>query len=281
MVTNAHPDAERLALYVDGTLPPADRLAIEEHLGECQDCRDVVAETVAFEAADSAQPRRLPFRQRWVTATAATLAAAAAVVIAIRLAQPEWLATSPRTDRPELQELVAALANEPTRPMDGRLSGGFQYAPPPSPTRGPGDRQLSPDVRIAVAKIEQSARESASPANRAALGAAYLAAGNANKAIEVLEQATTDAPIAWNDLSVAYMGRQESGDPMRAVDAARRAGDAMPGAPAAQFNYALALERLQLLPEARNAWRAYLALDGVSPWAAEAQRRLEAIDKRP
>ena len=133
--------------------------------------------------------------RRWLTAVVATLAASAAVVVAVRLAGPTWVdgLVGRRGTRPELRELIAALASEPTRPVEGRLTGGFKYAPPPpaAATRGPGEREVSPDVRIAAAKIEKMARENDTPQNHAALAVAYLSLGQPEKAVQALEDAAS------------------------------------------------------------------------------------------
>src|SRR5205814_1956710 len=138
--------------------------------------------------------RVLPFPlRRWVTGVAVAVAAAAIIVLAIRV-RPAWLGFGPRTGRPELRELIAALANEPTRPVEGRLTGGFEYAPPPSPTRGPGDRALSPEVQIAVAAMERASLERPSAGGSRTLGVAYLIDGNLDDAIRALERACADQP---------------------------------------------------------------------------------------
>src|SRR5262245_25384005 len=105
----ACPDAERLAAYADGTLTADEARDVEWHLASCDDCREVLSETMAFAAAEAAatpdSPSRVvPFRPRgWVTRAVGVLAAAAALVFVARL-HPEWIGLSPRSDRRELQE---------------------------------------------------------------------------------------------------------------------------------------------------------------------------------
>lgn len=284
-----HPDAERLAEYADGVLEVEARADIERHLADCAECRAIVAETMAFLQANPAtsasalSPRVIPFRsRRRVTGVVAGLAAAAALVLAVRVVQPEWAngLFGARGDRPDLQELIAALAKEPTRPVAGRLTGGFKYSPPPSPTRGPGDRELSPDVRIAAAKIEKLAREKDTPDGQAAMGVAYLAQGNWDRAIEALRNASeqgADSPHVLCDLAAAYLARNTPADTAKALDAAQRAS-ADASAPAeCWFNLALAWERFARPVEARSAWERYLALDNGSPWADEARQHLSKL----
>ena len=69
-----HPSAGVLAAFVDGTLPLAERVTIESHLADCDDCRaDVIA------AARFARPRVTV--RRWNLPAAA----AAAVLLAIAI----------------------------------------------------------------------------------------------------------------------------------------------------------------------------------------------------
>ena len=288
-----HPDAERLAEYAEGVLDVGARAEIERHLADCADCRAVVMETMRFLESFPARaqaPTVVPFRRRrWVTGVAVGLAAAAALVLAIRVAQPTWLDRlfGARGDRPELQELIAAVANEPTRPVEGRLSGGFKYAPPPSPTRGAGDHDVSPDVRIAAAKIEKRAATHRDPSMDAARGAAMLVQGSLDAAIIALESAVNHQPqnpFFQNDLAAALIARaarfDRHDDWFKAVRAADSALAANPRSVEARFNRALALEGHGQLYEARAAWEKYLEMDTTSLWAGEARRRLQALKDR-
>src|SRR5262245_4301534 len=134
MAVDRHPDAEQLAEYAEGALAGADRAEVEQHLAACDDCRAVVVDTMDYlaterEAPDSLQvgdtkdfpaaerpaaglPRVLPFRSlRDMRGVAAALATAAIIALAAYVARP-WLGFGPRGGRPELQELIAAQANE-------------------------------------------------------------------------------------------------------------------------------------------------------------------------
>jgi tetratricopeptide (TPR) repeat protein len=279
------PDAERLAEYADGVLGPADRADIERHLVECADCRAVIGETMALLQAHpvAASPKPavvVPFRsRRWVTGVVAGLAAAAVLALAVRVVRPQWVdgLFGPRGDRPELEELIAALANEPTRPVEGRLTGGFKYAPPPSPTRGPGDREVSPDVRIAAAKIENLARERDTPENQAALGVAQLAVRDLDGGITSLERAVQKDPqaaTALSDLAAAYCtrgrDRGNTEDLHRALDAAERALAVDPNLVEALFNRATILSLMGR--DSRRAWDDYRRRDASSEWARESRQ---------
>jgi tetratricopeptide (TPR) repeat protein len=285
-----HPDAERLAEYADNVLDTPARAEIERHLADCAACRAVVMETVAFlemnPAGQTSTAAVIPFRsRRWLTGVAAGLAVAAALVLMVRVTRPGWL-SGPNGDRPELQELIAAVASEPTRPVEGRLSGGFKYAPPPSATRGGEDKNLSPDVRIAAAKLEKLAGATADARAHAAAGAGYLAIRDYDKGVSELERAVDAAPglsAFQSDLSAAYLARarwrDRPEDWPRALAAAERAIRANPQQVEAYFNRALALDALHLTDDAARAWREYVERDSSSGWSGEATNRLRP--KRP
>jgi tetratricopeptide (TPR) repeat protein len=283
-----HPDAERLAEYADGVLTDEARVEVEDHLGRCEDCRAVVLETTAFlESMPETHDVVLPFEKaparprRWWIGVAAGLAAAAILVLAVRVVRPGW-PFGTANDRPELQDLIAAVASQPTRPVDGRLTGGFKYAPPPSPTRGPGNRDLPPDVRIAAARLEQAAAGNSPSANaQETVGVAFLVLGELDKAIGDLEHAVARQPSNaryQSDLAAAYLARaKRQGNPadwQQARAAAERATQVDPNLIEAWFNRALAIEGASSSPtDVSQAWHDYLARDSSSEWAREHQQR--------
>src|SRR5262249_881782 len=226
--------------------------------------------------------RSFPSRRRLV-AVVGGLAAAAVLVFAVRVISR----FSMRWTSPEFRELVAAVAKEPTRPVEGRLAGGFEYAPPPVVARGSTGREASPDVRIAAARIEKLVRAHDTPENEAALGVAFLAVGDPEKAVGELEQAVARDPSNARfqcDLAAAYLARSVAldrpDDPPRALAAADRAIRADAALAKAHFNRALALEALHLTRDAADAWTAYARLDSSSPWAAEARPRADRLKEQ-
>lgn len=227
-------------------------------------------------------------RRRWPYALAAALAAAAALLLVVLVRQPRGpdAAIATRTDRPELQELVAAVAGEPSRPVEGRLSGGFPYGPPPTLQRGPSE-QASPRVRIAAAKLEEAARTSDTPATRGAVGVGFVAVGDLDKAVDALEEVVQEQPAnahAQSDLSAAYLARAKWRDRPedwpKALAAAERAIKANPKLAEPYFNRALALEGLHLDQEAIDAWTAYQGVDPSSRWTAEAAEHVRKLKAR-
>lgn len=189
-------------------------------------------------------------------------------------------------DRRELAPLVEAVGK--ARIVEGRLTGGFAWAPVAEPSRGrPGEtrswRSLSVQLAATQLAKQASTLSSAGLADRAS---GLLVLGQTDEAIEALEEAVefTDAQAAyWSDLAVARLERFRQHD--RAIDLPR-ALDAIESAvaldplPEALFNRALILEHLNLLPAAKEAWLRYLEIDADSLWAAEARRRSDDLERR-
>ena len=279
----ACPEVWRLAEYVDGVLDDAERREIQAHLVRCVACRDTVADTQIIlkgsgRTLSAASPAAFrPRRRTYVWA--GSLAAAAAVALAVYVARPD-LIFGPRIDRPELAGLIAAMAKESDRVVDGRLAGGFSYARAPSVDRGPRGRPLSPDVRIAAAEVEKALLANDAAENQAAAGVAHLIQGDLDGAIDELESAVqrrpTDARFQ-SDLSAAYLERARSpnraDDWSRALSAAERALEIAPRMPEASFNRALALDGLRRDPAAADAWAAFRKLAESPAWQSEAADR--------
>lgn len=247
------------------------------------------AEGDVSSSSTSAPARVVPFRRRvWVTGVGAGLAAAAALVLIVRLAEipwlPAWLGGQP------FGELVAALDSQRVRPVEGRLmlaSAELAYKPAPSPTRGSSDRLgrgWSPEVDIATANIGRFAEGATSARKRAALGIALIVEGDLDRAILELEAAaqelSTDQPTISN-LSAAYLARarwfDRREDWQKALDAADRAIALDPAAIEPHFNRALAVEGLGQTDAAAKAWTDYTARDRDSGWGREADERRRTL----
>ena len=217
----------------------------------------------------------VPPRPEWWK-YAAGLAAAATIVLAVNLFGP----FGSNGDERALTQLVAAVGTE--RTFDSRLTGGFAYAPVRGAVRGSTDTlKLSPDVRIAIAEIEKQY------AAKPVAATAALVAGDANRAIDILEanaQLRPTDPKILSDLSAAYLARaarsSSTDDASRALAAANRALEVDRLMPEALFNRALALE-MAGMADARIAWQAYLTIDDRSGWADEARTRLRILSNQP
>jgi len=273
----AHPSDETLAAYVDRMLDSGERSEVERHLSECTDCREVVTDTALFMVEERGQaPVVLPFRKRKMAIATAGLAAAAALFLAV------WLpSSSPSGAAPNLEALVAAYSAEPARPVEGRLSGSFGYAPAPAQTRGASEADISPDVRIAAGRIEEATQRDRSPASTWSLGIAKLSLHDYDGAVAALEESARaeHAPALDSDLAAAYLARGRDAGNMddfgKALAAADRALASQPDLPQALFNRALALAALRR-SDARDAWQAVATREGATPWGNEATTRASA-----
>jgi anti-sigma factor RsiW len=199
---DACPDLETLAGYLDGRLTERERADIAAHVADCETCYFVFTEAAQTRASDRARAQTdatvdpgqtSPFASRWWTTPKVTWSVAAGLAAAAMVAIAVGTGLVPRGSReiPELQALVAAVADE--RPLEARLSGGFAYAPVRSNLRGESSTpSLRPDIRIAAARIEKEALVHRSPEVLRALGLAYLVVGDLDKAVPVFEEAITD-----------------------------------------------------------------------------------------
>src|SRR6266404_5939083 len=111
-MTLAHPPAEDLGRFIEGTLDDAARAAVVEHIADCNDCRIIVVDTTSFGEESAAKPR---------VATGRWMAIAASVVMIVGAATLIWNA-----QRHPLAKLAATYAELKFRPVEGRLSG-FPY----------------------------------------------------------------------------------------------------------------------------------------------------------
>lgn len=201
---------------------------------------------------------------------------------------------------PEHQRLLASLGT--TRPVAAYLSGGLSYGPyrprpanrrtEPSPPAGGATRskaagageagagRLSPGAALA---IRRAAEREPSPENHAALAVLDVIDGRPEKAVPLLRDAHSKKPSDprfLNDLAAVSLAVYDNtGDPwaaLEAVDAAAQADHLEPSAPA-QFNLALALERLDVRVRCLAAWERYLELDSHSDWAEEAEQHRDKL----
>lgn len=283
------PDADVLAEYADQTLSQADRARLERHLVDCADCRAVLAETAAFlrnesdRGATDGRARVLRFRSRWAV-LGGSLAAAAALMLVARL-DPSLmtrLGLGPSSDA-AFTELVAAVGAE--RYVDGRLTGGFPYAPLRAETRGSGSTPDNVALLAAAARLEERAKANPNADTLHAWGVAQLQLRNLREAINSLEAARRQDPASTDlavDLAVAYLdAATQLPDPALRPRALQILDDVLmreSTRPDALFNRAVALEGLARRAEAAEAWRAFLRVEPNGPWAAEASARITRIE---
>jgi tetratricopeptide (TPR) repeat protein len=215
---------------------------------------------------------------------AAGLATAATVLLAFTFGIMPWQ----RSEEPAFQALVAAVGSE--RTFVPRLTGGFAHGPVRGAVRSgsSGSASQSPDIRIAAARIEKETAAQPSAQALHVLGIAELVIGELDRSVVALEDAATQQPTdarILNDLASAYLVRGEQAryrnDMSKALAALNRALEVDRTSPEVLFNRAYALERLSLIPEAREAWQAYLTIDNRSGWADEARARLRVLNPKP
>ena len=187
----------------------------------------------------------------------------------------------------ELKALVAAVGRN--RYVEPRLTGGFSYAPLPSPKRaGESEPKTRPlDVRIAAARIEKAVEDHRTPGALHEFGLSLLVTDSASKAVPALEEAADQSPPSQTvlaDLAAAYLVRateqQRPEDTAKALAVTERAIKADPNISEAWFNRALALERLSLTLQARQAWQEYLKKDPKSFWSREAQVHIDSLTEK-
>lgn len=283
--SGACPHPEQLAAYIDGGLKGEERMSVQRHLADCDDCRETVAEAV--HTAPPGRLLRFLRRHKRGAAGGGVLALAASLLIVLQV-RPDL---NPFRQPAPYEELVAAVGTN--RTVEGRLSGGFQYGPLRSPTRS-GSTEPPADFELlaVLARLEHVMADQPTAANAHKLGVARLVLGDYASGVRVLEDAaalgSSDARIL-NDLATAYLerGRQtkQPEDFERARAAAEQASRLDPSLIESYFNHALALEallqndaaRMSQNDAARNAWREYLSRDRDSAWRDEALARLERL----
>jgi tetratricopeptide (TPR) repeat protein len=189
-----------------------------------------------------------------------------------------------RGDRPELRELVDAVGAD--RRTEARLTGGFQWGPVPSVTRGTVDPNGAA-VDLAISHIKRDRPKTSDPKIIAAAGVGALVIGDIDNAISELTTALDEDEsnaFVWSDLSAAHLERGRVAGATDSLQEALRAADRAlalaPNLAEALFNRALALSHLDRRDEARTAWMAYLQQDPDSPWADEARARIGVRQKQ-
>ncbi len=122
--TSSCPNAEDLAVYIDGSASAAEHAAVEEHLAACIPCQEIIAESTRVLAA--AGPKKADSRSTTTWRLAAPLAAAAALVLAVSLFQgrQSW-------DQQLVRNVAQAVAEGEAMPFRGwsELRGGNSVMP--------------------------------------------------------------------------------------------------------------------------------------------------------
>jgi tetratricopeptide (TPR) repeat protein len=282
-MTLAHPAAEDLGRFVDGTLDDAGRAAVVTHIADCDECR-----TVVVDAAEFVEPAVEHSDRRWWVASAAAITMLLGGTFI-------W-----NVQRDPLTPVFQASARQAKRLVEARLSG-FQHRDW-SPTRG-GDQEQDPaDWELEGKIAEVLERKGDDPKTLHARGVVLLLEATIEKssnpsetiherdsAVKALLAAATRAPnnaIYQSDLAAAMIATGQQ-DPPKLESAVRICDKALridSGSREALFNRALALDSLARKTTDKNqgrkaiaAYDRYLAVDSSSPWSNEARNNRERV----
>lgn len=208
------------------------------------------------------------------------------IVLPIAIGTTVVLTFFSRAKPDDLTQLLERADQLDRRPFVGRLAD-LRYRPREETTRSTGRRETLPRLRLRAAAIELAEASTArkETSTRYIQGVAQLFAGQTDEAIHVLTEATRrpDAPArAWNDLAVATLQRalaeDDPKDAAHALAAANRALEMNPRMPEALYNRVLALERLGLELNARDAAKQYFEVDGTTEWSLEIRDRVRQFE---
>ncbi len=277
------PSSNLLAAYLECRLDTQAISALEAHLASCGDCSELLAE--ALSVGEVVAPRVASVDEpaetagRWTRRVVRGGAVAAAIVAALVL--PEM--ARPRGDH-KLADLAAAAGAR--WPVEGRLTGGIPHSSLNAPLAGGQGGAVGDPVRVQLVagKIREDLDARGTPEHLHSFGLSQLLLGRLDAASVALTAAAREQPLNaayQSDAAALFLERARANlrpdDLPRALAAAERARLANPAMLEGAFNRALALERLSLRAQARQAWSEYLARDTSSAWAGEARSHLETL----
>lgn len=289
---------ELIDQYVGGALTNAERERFEQHFLTTRDRRRNLrlaqglkeyAATATGKKRVREKPDRVRPRLSWTRAfSASPLAVAATLLVVAGLSFGAWRLFVYQSDVDKgLIALEAAYRDE--RPIEVRLTG-LGYAPLTN-ARGNVQRVDINSRDRAERILQDAANNHPGPASRHALGKLYLYEQQFDKAITNLEEAlkadpnnagiNNDLGAAWLERAKAERQKDEAEGGLESFGTSLkylvRALELDSSLLEALFNRALVHEYMMLPLQAEDDWRAYLEKDSASPWANEAQRRLESL----
>jgi hypothetical protein len=264
-VVLAHPEAEDLGRFVEGTLDEPERTAIVDHIADCDDCRILVVDAAEF----GEEPAKTGSHRWWMGIAAALIVVAAIGTVTYR----------------QLHDLEGDVKKEyakvPNRPLEARLSG-YPYVPRQH-MRGGGDDESDIQLDIMKGKAADLMELHGTDAKTLhAKGIGFLLGDDdKKKSIGLLQAAAERDPTNaryQSDLAAALIAAARDNQQMleSALAACDRALRMDPRSPDALFNRAVALDALQR-PEAQQAYERYLAVDSTSPWADEVRKYIQPL----
>lgn len=278
VIMHTCPSEEILAAFIDERLDAKTRLEVVEHLAGCGDCRDVVVAANEIGMADAAETGKV-VRGRFRPRVLAPLVAAAAVLVVLFGVAPIRERLLGRSGMPALVEAADSL---PERATYARLSGDFAYKEKRTMRGGDDSADSAYRIQIAASKSAERAEKSPTAKNLHEYGVASILTGQRDEAVAVLQRAANVNPASADlltDLAAAHLARGRENDAELAYAAATKAWS-LKQTPAAAWNRAFALEKLERDAEAIAAWREYLELDPASEWSKEAAARLSDLQSR-
>lgn len=263
----AHPEAEDLGQFVEGTLNESERAVIVQHVADCDECRMLIVD-----AAEFSEPAKAESRSWWMQIAASLILVAVIGGFTFN------------HFRDPLAKVEKSYAQVPSRPLEARLSG-FSYTPRRN-MRGAGD-EADPMLDImkgdAAAVAELTGNDAKTVHARGI--ALLLIETDPKKSLADLQAAVDSEPNNakyQSDLAAALITAGERDPSMlpAALAACDRALRIDPNSPDALFNRAVALQALGR-PDAVAAYETYLKIDPSSPWAREARNSIELLRQTP
>lgn len=223
-------------------------------------------------------------RAWWMPSSVIQLTASAAVV-AVLVAAGTW-AVWYRSETRSASQLIAQAYTE-KRTIEMRI-GGAPWTPLRHERGGNAEADRMSRPALLKAEGEIAGHLKAAPDDVTWLEASgranLLEEGGEEQALAVLIRAHEIAPnnrSVMVDLASAYVLRAETAhrpqDFGTAIDLLGKTLSADPKDETAQFNYAIALDKLGLKKQAVDAWQEYLRLHPASTWDGEARERLEQV----
>jgi CHAT domain-containing protein len=200
-----------------------------------------------------------------------------ALLLIVALIGAIFLFRSPKND--ELASLKNIYRKE--RPVEPRISG-FDYAPM-NVTRGENKDDADKNkLKVEELKFRQAVADNPNAENHHTLGVFLLTQKDFAEALKELQNAVkSDEKNSkfHNDTGSAYLGLAETdrNNLMLANEEFSKALELNPNSLEALFNKSLALQKLTMSNEAKEAWEKYLQKDSTSKWADEARKNLEKV----
>jgi len=235
----AHPEAEDLGRFVEGTLDDPQRAAIVDHIADCDDCRMTIVD-----AAEFIEPAKVESHRSWMGIAASLILAALIGTLGYHQFHDP------------LADVKEEYAKVPKRPVEARLSG-FAYVRRVV-NRGVDDEDPQLDVmKGKAAELMELKGTDAKTVHARGIG--FLLGDDPKKSIALLQSAADRDPNNakyQSDLAAALIA---AGNPQSALAACDRALRIDPGSLDALFNRAVALQALDR-PEAMAAYKRYLAV---------------------